>query len=552
MRHPRFGPRSAAIPIALLALGALAPTAGAATHWRKAPGFPTPPVRGDCLVLSSPSGCMYDVRLTDFTLSSHIVHVGGHLSGSGSSQWKEQTPALDGAGLHLLRKHIVPATSFTATWKAVADTNFTWSTSLGLTISVPGSAVYTEGDYYGVVDRSAAVLDGHVLDLDHRGVGDLDVLIEGIGSTDGNYIATTGGDGFYSAILDPGRYRVCVRQIDLRGHRLRKVCTSAGTADPAQRAVTVRRRRTATQNFAIQRSAHLKLTLTPGTVVGDGQHPVAMKVETLDRWGNPLAGQAVTVSPNVVGTPAQDFAIPALVCDAQGAEWPKRGGTGDDSSADPYNVTTDAHGVYEATVFAGSVGGSWKISARNTTTDTPRGFDEATLTIQGQSAVPYATLQTYVRDGLAAGRLPTLASSSSVSDLITWLVALRTQPFWQGVEFVPVSESGGDGGALLYPQGSPPTIDPVTKAITGDLSQDRVILVSWGSSAHDAQENIAMGGPPEAFSLGWAASDWVNGTTPGTALTAPSNVSANRNYTINGLRFGGFPYPQGAVTSTCG
>lgn len=117
---------------------------------------------------------------------------------------------------------------------------------------------------------------------------------------------------------------------------------------------------------------------------------------------------------------------------------------------------------------------------------------------------------------------------------------------------MPVLSAHNEYATLIYPQGSGPTFDPVTGAISGDLAGARVIVANSSGAADAAQKAIAMGGPSEAFSLGWAATDWIAGTTPGTALAAADGVHADQYKVRNGLRFGGFPYPGGAVASTCG
>lgn len=540
--------------IAVLVLACAATTADARQKFRRAAGFGPPPAYGDCLVLPSTHGCIYDVRLTEFALSSHVVHVGGTLTATASSQWKEQTPGLSGPGLRLTHRSVVPQKSFTASFKAVAATGPHWQVGPGITISVPGSAVYTESDYYAVVDKRAAILDGHVKDLDKVGVAGMQVLIDGLGSVSGeDYYATTARDGYYEATLKPGSYRVCMREIVKGGKLGRDICSLATVFEPGRKAVLVRAAKTATVNFTLLRSAKTELTLDPPSVPANGLSGSHLKVRTTDRFGTPLAGQSVVVSPNVQGSRDQSLAVPALVCDSTGSRWPKAyPGTVDDST-DPYTVTTDSSGTYEATIAAGTVPGTWSISARNDTIPTARGYASANLAITAQPSVPLATLHTLVNDN-AGGAVPQLSQfggPGSNENLRNWLVALRQQPFWTGVEVIPVR--GIDNRvAMLLVQGGTVSVNQTTAAITGDLSGARVLEPEDSGLAVTAQQQVAMGGQVSTLPVNWTAADWSAGTAPGTGLAPRGATYFDRYVTLGGLRFGGFPYPAGVAKSACG
>ena len=167
----------------VMALTALSPAseAGAKTKFRKSASFGPIPVKGDCLGNTSPGGCIWNARETEFALSSHIVHVDGHISGKGTSVFP-QVPITSGAGLKLIRKHVTPGKGFTATWDAVSDTGTAWQYGVGIEISlVPGHPSYLESDYYAVVDKRAAILEGHVRDLAKLAVPGMRVLIDGLG-----------------------------------------------------------------------------------------------------------------------------------------------------------------------------------------------------------------------------------------------------------------------------------------------------------------------------------------------------------------------------------
>src|SRR5262249_35080801 len=60
---------------------------------------------------------------------------------------------------------------------------------------------------YAVVGKDDAVLEGYVRDQAGDGVGGITVRIAKVGGSGGVY-AVTGSDGFYNAILEPGRYYV--------------------------------------------------------------------------------------------------------------------------------------------------------------------------------------------------------------------------------------------------------------------------------------------------------------------------------------------------------
>ncbi len=545
-----------AISVSLLASVAglsVAGDAGAKTKFRKAAGFGPPPAKGDCLGYTDPRGCIWNARETEFSLSSHIVHVGGQLSGTGTSVFA-QVPVLAGAGLKLKRKRITPGKGFTATWKAVADTGSRWQYGVGIMISLLADhPSYLESDYYAVVDKRAAILEGHVTDLDKSGVEGMKVLIDGLGSVaDQNFYATTAQDGYYMAKLKAGNYRVCVREVTAAGKPGREICSTAAVVSPAKKAITVRAKKTATANFVVQKSAHTELKLDPASLPATGLAGSKMTVRTLDRWGQPLANQAVIISPNVRGSAAADLAVPALVCDAAGgARWPQSPPAGD-SARDPYTARTDATGTYEATIAGGTVAGPWTISARNDTTRTPRGYAASTLTITGQSPVPLGTLRTQVNDGIAGGGVPTLDSFGGDGDfgaLLNWMTALRALPFWQGVEVMPIAGAAANERAmLLAPQGSI-SVDAAGN-ISGDLASARIIEPA-GGGASTAQEQVAMGGAAGTLPVGWTVTDWVAGTAPGTTLGPAGAPRINAAYWNGGRLYGGFPYPTGAAKGIC-
>lgn len=543
-----------ALGVSLLVSLSAAGDASAKAKFRRAAGFGPPPVKGDCLGYTDPRGCIWNARETEFSLSSHVVHVGGTLSGTGTSVFS-QVPVLGGAGLKLKSKHVTPGKGFTATWKAVADTGTRWQYGVGILISLLADhPSYLESDYYAVVDKRAAVLEGHVTDLDKGGVEGMQVLIDGLGSVaDENVYATTAPDGYYMAKLKPGSYRVCVREVTAAGKLGRSICSTAAVVSPARKAITARAGKTAKVEFVVQKSAHTELKLDPATLPATGLAGSKMTVRTLDRWGQPLANQAVIVSPNVHGSAAADLAVPALVCDAtSGARWPQ-GSPWTDASRDPYTAHTDATGTYEATIAGGTVAGPWTISARNDTTKTPRGYATSTLTITGQSPVPLATLRTQVNDGIAGGSVPTLDSFGGDGDwanLLNWMTTLRALPFWQGVEVVPIQGAAANERAmLLAPQGSI-SVDAAGN-ITGDMSAVRVIEPAGGGTS-TAQEQVAMGGPAGTLPVGWTGADWIAGTAPGTTLPAAGAPRVSAAYSNGGRRYGGFPYPTGAAKGICG
>lgn len=548
-RTPRLF--SIALSLSLVAaLTALAPIsdAGAKTKFRRSASFGPIPVKGDCLGNTSPGGCIWNARETDFALSSHIVHVGGHISGTGTSVFA-QKPITNGAGLKLTHKRVTPGKGFTATWDAVSDTGTAWQYGVGIEISLLADhPSYLESDYYAVVDKRAAILEGHVRDLAKLPVPGMEVLIDGRGSVaDENLVATTAYDGYYAAKLKPGSYRVCMRDVKDDGSIGREQCALSHVVAPAKRSVTVRAKKTATADFVVQNSPRTTIKLAQSSVPATGLDGTTMTVRTLNRWGKADPNQEVLISPNVRGSAAADLAVPALVCDAtSGTRWPQADPTSI-SARDPFKARTDTAGMYEATIAAGTIGGPWTISARNVTTDSPRGYATTTLTVTPEAGQPLPALRTAVNDGIAGGSVPTLASFGAADNdqvLLSWVLALRALPIWHGVDIIPIAGFAANQRAVLLAPAGAVKIDPAGN-ITGDIAQAR-ILEPTGGGSETAKQEVAMGGSVGQLPVNWSGADWVAGTSPG---LSPAARGAARvlGFVFTGRRYGGFPYPTGAA-----
>jgi len=181
-----------------------------------APSLPPAPLPGDCLFWHPPEGCYYaHVGYLSFSSSPQVLRPGHTLTGrlhfdyNGFGAWtfdqigQEGLREVGSSCPQRARPHRAPGETedVTCTWKAVTPTSG-WIV-FGPTLIYAGSQNnYQAGSFY--IITSTIVLDGHVRDDDGNPVTNTNVLISGPRS----YRAVTNPDGYYTAILPQGRYRV--------------------------------------------------------------------------------------------------------------------------------------------------------------------------------------------------------------------------------------------------------------------------------------------------------------------------------------------------------
>src|SRR5262249_39607977 len=130
------------------------------------------------------------------------------------------------------------ADTLKCSWKAGYPTRqwvrlgMAWENDVGRAVTEAG---------YAVVGKDDAVLGGHGRERAGDGVGGMTVRIAKVGGGGGVY-AVTGSDGFYNAILEPGRYYVYPSSRPRKKDRF----------DPVSRKVEVEKGKEARADFTLK------------------------------------------------------------------------------------------------------------------------------------------------------------------------------------------------------------------------------------------------------------------------------------------------------------
>src|SRR5262249_19788561 len=162
--------------------------------------------------------------------------------------------------------------------------------------------------------------------------------------------AVTGSDGFYNAILEPGRYYVYPSSRPRKKDRF----------DPVSRKVEVEKGKEARADFTLKTAMKVTLSATARTLVASGDQTSDLTVH-VERDGEDLPGVKVDVWPQG-SAPAETAKVPVLLCLAGGRFWPTEA-PGVAGAALPQAVTTDAHGDATLTLRGGTVPGSVEVTA---------------------------------------------------------------------------------------------------------------------------------------------------------------------------------------------
>jgi hypothetical protein len=231
-------------------------------------------------------------------------------------------------------------------WKAGAPgrrwqrLRMSWSNPIGFALT---EAVYA------VVGKNDAVLHGYVRDRAGDGVGGIRLRVSRIGARDAVTV-TTGGDGYYSALVQPGRHSV------LPLSRPRK----DDDFQPASQTKQVRRGQEVRADFTLDTSMKVTVTADAPTIAADGRATATLTVR-VTREGQPVEGVKVDVWPTR-SSPAERAPVPVLLCSRNARFWPTEL-PGVAGAAIPDAVTTDARGEAVLQLRAGTIPGRVTVMA---------------------------------------------------------------------------------------------------------------------------------------------------------------------------------------------
>ncbi len=392
---------------------------------------------------------------------------------------------------------------------------------------------------YAVVGKNDAELHGFVRDEAGDGVGGIRVRMRRRGS--GSGVQThTGGDGYFSAKLKPGRY--VVGPVRRPHHRDR--------FKPAKVQKRLRRGKTTRADFTLRDSLKVTLSADRTTVPADGLSRIAL-VAHVERDGRPLPGTVLSIASR--DKLAEDASrTPGLVCLDSGKRlWPggKRLEAGNSLGED---ATTDDRGDVHFTVFAGTKPGGFEVTAwardgfgHLRTKNLQDVSDDVHLTFAmpgggGSLGAMHDDLQTYAKQ-----TMPKLSTGAEQLALQLAGFAQQTGSRLGGLSFSPVQREGsGERSVIVTPAGAPPTI-----SADGHLSASSALVIPQGKLG--TATKVAWGGFSGATAAGQlppfpSLAEWQAGTKLGWDLTPGSPTAGPYTQRWNWY---GWPYP---ATGVCG
>jgi hypothetical protein len=445
-------------------------------------------------------------------------------------------------------KEIVPkgTPTVTCTVKAGAATT-TWVVAEASFQNPTGTPAYSQ-DYYAVVGKDDAVIDGTIKDKDGGPVAGVTVHAYGIANGNSGVSTVTGPNGAYVMNVDPGSYHV----VPTGGPQGK----SKASFKPTHDTVTVKAGQTVTSNFLLDAGLELQLNFAKTAVAADGFQVVTGTIKTTE-FGKPKAGVNVQLTPmsDVSYDEAVTTAPRATICTGATRIWPL--GAAANPSGAPVNITTDANGEYDFSITVGTTPGTWSLDAWARTsdgslsTDTTAASENTMVKFTALGATPLTDFVTEF-DRLKSTPLIQRISSDPAS-MVSTLSQLASQTV-KGVQFGGLGfaeTAAADGTSLLvFPADHPPLakssgeIDPVAgngadlvlpssewsgkglanllnaadfqAVLSGGELPDLPTLSEWASGARvkgwSLKHNTLMQGSQNLQELGWA---YPGITTPG-------------------------------------
>jgi hypothetical protein len=443
--------------VAVMCVGGLLAVAvpGASAHTTPLPGDPPP----GCGVVY-PGQCLVQTRNGHFALSSHSVRAGGTLTGEVSNRCmlNELTPCainwgeLKAAGGKVSGCKTVDVTCTVRIPKKAPSSSYH---VINITITNVQGAGYSS-DYYAVIGKGAAFIEGKVLNKERQPVPGADLHINGVRGGN-NYSTVTGPDGTYGAEVRPGHYRV-----NPVGRSLSSRFPPKFKPEHLDR--IARKDHKATADFTVDVGLVVRLELTATSVPADGFQIVQGKITTTE-YGQPKPNVTVALWPKASENPgsAVTSGARANVCGPNGRVWPT--GTLSNPAGGPVEVTTDGNGTYTFSIDVGTVPGAFPITAwardesgQLITHDTADASDEKTVTVSQLGNQPLDQfVSSYNETAKATGLLNSINENPDV--IATSFEQLTgTQGAFKGYAYARSNPTSGNGAVLVYPATNPPAI----------------------------------------------------------------------------------------------
>lgn len=524
----------------LVVLGAAVSSASATTT--PLPGDP-PPVCGAYY----PGNCLIQTRNGAFKLSPRIVRAGGELTGTITNRCvvgdgNNDPCPIGWSGLTGLGKVVSGCRDGSTCTVRIPKSESSGDYGVvNVTVTNVQGAGYSS-DYYAVVGRHDAIVEGQVSNKDKDGAPGVVVDIDGQGGP--FYAASTGQDGHYAAVVKAGHYHV---------HPEAGSVSSRGkiTFSPTATDVHAPPNSTAVADFELDSGLLVTLSLSRSSVPADGMHVVDAKVH-VTQYGKPVSGQAVDLWPQSDETSklAVTSGPRVLMCTPGGRIWPT--GTLEDPDGLSVPETTDANGDYTFSLAVGTVPGKWNLTAwaEDATgaliaQDTRDTSDDQTLTVEPLGAT-VAGVDSFVPEYniVAASTSAVSGITGDVPTMLGDFITLSaTQNSLHGLAYAPVN--GSSSAILIYPATSTPNIATGGKVTphTGDLVLEPASWTAIAGAPITTLDAALQQGRLQALPtyLQWSAGTSIPSWTgqPQT-MSAPSAA----------FQYFGWPYPS-AAAGTC-
>jgi hypothetical protein len=438
---------------------------------------------GDCLVAT---------RLGALTLSPHVVHAGGTITGTVALtgpypvSWPTAIPFL------IEQSSCVGKAS--CTWKVPANAPTVKYTTLAVGVT-NNQGLGISRDYYAIIGKDRFDLAGHIKDAEGKGVAGVTVQIAGTEKAS----AVTDATGQYNELLKRGSYTVTPRPG--RGQ----------VFDPGQSSVVLNQDRTV--DFRLRPNVD-EVTVTPeaGTVAASGLGTTGITITDRNSSGEPVEGAAINVEPPL------DYSLPALICNsANRLVYPTLLNDGSALGA-KFTAVTDGSGEIHLSAFFGAVPGDWLIEAGESSAPLSRyGHAEVALSPSGGAAKLPDALTSLL---IAAGN-KTLANFTQEPQrrVLEWLGQIRGEI--GGVAFLPIRSIDPAGfresGVVVYADTGAvreAVMDYLTGRSTFPPSEEQAVVIDTKSLVQLQFGEVVSGqrATTTPFRLPGLA-DWANGTT---------------------------------------
>jgi hypothetical protein len=492
-----------------------------------------------------PGNCLITTGNGGLTISPKIVRAGGELTGNITNRCSENNVPCPVGWSGMLavgkRVHGCEDKDSVCVVKIPRGADSSDYQVINITVTSGVGAGYSS-DYFAVVGRHQAEIQGRVSNKDDEAVGS--VAVNMYGRANNVYHATTGPDGQYAAFVKAGHYRVFPesKSVPSKG-RVKFTPDSSDVHAPANGK--------ATADFKLDGGLVVELKLSKSSVPADGLEVVQATVH-VTQYGKPVSGQTVELWPqdDESSTRAVTSGARVLMCTPGNRIWPT--GSLQDPDGLSVNETTDPNGNYTFTLFAGTVPGTWKLTAwakdasgaliTHDLTDTS---DDQTLTVTPLGS-PAASVEDFVNayNTYASGTGQETGNNSNISTMLTYFWPMSfVDSAMRGLAYAPVQ--GNSGAVLIYQASSTPNIaanGTVTPRTTDEVLEPSEWTSVPGDPASSLNAALQQGKLQQLPDYSqWSSGQSVPGWTGG---------AQTMSTTSGAFQYFGWPLPSTAA-GTC-